>query len=120
MVLLLRYASTLKPFPSPLQCALMTVFPFACAHLHARTIFDGFVLLVFISVLNLCSFVARIPHWQKCTAADLEYYVRECGEILGVTGELSDVSPDSTGPMGILNHVFKRLIRFKMLNQVFC
>lgn len=44
--------------------------------------------------------------------------MRECGEIMGVTGELSEDSPASTGPMGILDHVFKRLIRFKMLNQV--
>lgn len=44
--------------------------------------------------------------------------MRECGEIMGVTGELSEDSPSSTGPMGILDHVFKRLIRFKMLNQV--
>eukprot|EP00752_Nemacystus_decipiens_P018347 g16459.t1 len=54
---------------------------------------------------------------NKCTASDLEYYVRECGEIMGVTGELSEDSPASNGPMGILDHVFKRLIRFKMLNQ---
>lgn len=44
--------------------------------------------------------------------------MRECGEIMGVTGELSEDSPASNGPMGVLDHVFKRLIRFKMLNQV--
>lgn len=44
--------------------------------------------------------------------------MRECGEIMGVTGELSEESPASSGPMGILDHVFKKLIRFKMLNQV--
>ncbi|CAM9865378.1 unnamed protein product, partial [Ectocarpus fasciculatus] len=54
---------------------------------------------------------------NKCTPSDLEYYVRECGEIMGVTGELSEDSPASNGPMGVLDHVFKRLIRFKMLNQ---
>ncbi|CAB1102185.1 unnamed protein product [Ectocarpus sp. CCAP 1310/34] len=53
----------------------------------------------------------------QCTPSDLEYYVRECGEIMGVTGELSEDSPASNGPMGVLDHVFKRLIRFKMLNQ---
>lgn len=46
--------------------------------------------------------------------------MRECGEIMGVTGELSEDSPASAGPMGVLDHVFKRLIRFKMLNQVKC
>lgn len=35
-----------------------------------------------------------------------------------MTGELSEDSPASNGPMGVLDHVFKRLIRFKMLNQV--
>lgn len=44
--------------------------------------------------------------------------MRECGEIMGVTEELSEDSPGSTGPMGVLDHVFKRLIRFKMLDQV--
>ncbi|CAM9990070.1 unnamed protein product [Ectocarpus sp. 4 AP-2014] len=54
---------------------------------------------------------------NKCTPSDLEYYVRECGEIIGVTGELPEDSPASNGPMGVLDHVFKRLLRFKMLNQ---
>ncbi|CAN0321552.1 unnamed protein product, partial [Ectocarpus sp. 12 AP-2014] len=54
---------------------------------------------------------------NKCTPSDLEYYVRECGEIMGVTGELSEDSPASNGPMGVLDHVFKRLTSFKMLNQ---
>lgn len=56
--------------------------------------------------------------YHKCTSLDLDYYVRECGEILGVTGELAENPSASTGPMGILDHVFKRLVRFKMLNQV--
>ena len=37
---------------------------------------------------------------------------------MDVTGQLTEGSPMSTGPMGILDHVFKRLMRFKMLNQV--
>lgn len=54
----------------------------------------------------------------QCSASDLDYYIRECGEIVGVTAEIDEDSLASTGPMAILDHVFKRLIRFKMLNQV--
>lgn len=54
----------------------------------------------------------------QCINTDLDYYVRECGEIMGITGLLSDDSPASNGPMAILDHVFKSLVRFKMLNQV--
>ncbi|CAM9519151.1 unnamed protein product [Ascophyllum nodosum] len=54
---------------------------------------------------------------NKCSAGDLEYYVRECGEIAGVTAELSEDLRGSMEPMGILDFVFKRLISFKMLNQ---
>lgn len=71
--------------------------------------------------VNVCTlFVPRKidDRWcDQCTGSDLEYYVRECGEIMGVTKELSEETPASNGPMGILDHVFKRLIRFKMLNQ---
>lgn len=44
--------------------------------------------------------------------------MRECGDILDVTGSLSEDSPMSSVPMGILDHIFKALIRFKKLNQV--
>lgn len=36
---------------------------------------------------------------------------------MGVTGLLAEDSPLSAGPIGILDHVFKKLIRYKMLNQ---
>lgn len=52
---------------------------------------------------------------KQCANCDLEYYVRECGEILGITPLLPS---EVNGPMGILGHILKRLVRFKMLNQV--
>ncbi|CAM9406314.1 unnamed protein product, partial [Discosporangium mesarthrocarpum] len=52
---------------------------------------------------------------NKCTTVDLDYYVSECGEILGVTGQLPEHG--DRGPRAILDFVFKKLIRFKMLNQ---
>ncbi|KAG5178614.1 Intrafragellar transport 52, osm-6-like protein, partial [Tribonema minus] len=53
---------------------------------------------------------------NKCAGSDdLEYYIKEGGEILGVIGELPEGSPAE--PKHILHHIFRRLVRFKMLNQ---
>ena len=46
---------------------------------------------------------------------DLEYYVRECGEILGVTNKLP---PDSRTAKDILSHIFTQIVEFKKFNQV--
>lgn len=46
---------------------------------------------------------------------DLEYYVRECGGVLGVTGKLAQ---EKRGAKHILEHVFAQLVEFKKLNQV--
>ena len=46
---------------------------------------------------------------------DLEYYVRECGEILGVTAKLP---PGSHTAKDILSHVFTQIVEFKKFNQV--
>lgn len=51
---------------------------------------------------------------NKCTDDDLEYYIRECGEILGVSGKLP--SEERTGKQ-ILEHIFKQVVQFKKLNQ---
>lgn len=45
---------------------------------------------------------------------DLEYYVRECAEILGVTEKLP--SKDMTAKH-ILHHVFSQIVSWKKLNQ---
>lgn len=49
---------------------------------------------------------------NKCTDGDLEYYVQECGEILGLTQAIQD-----DNPMAILSHMMKELIKFKKHNQ---
>jgi len=52
---------------------------------------------------------------NKCGGDDdLDYYVKEAGEILGVMGELPD--HQKTG-RGVLNLIFRKLVKYKMLNQ---
>lgn len=51
---------------------------------------------------------------NKCSDSDLEYYVRECGDILGVTSKLSS---DSRDAKHILEYIFHRVVEFKKLNQ---
>ena len=46
---------------------------------------------------------------------DLEYYVRECGSILGVTGKLAQ---EKKSAKHILEYVFAQLVEFKKFNQV--
>ena len=49
------------------------------------------------------------------TEDDLEYYVRECGDILGVCGKLPS---DCRGAKHILDYIFHQVVEFKKLNQV--
>lgn len=51
---------------------------------------------------------------NKCTEDDLEFYVRKCGEILGVTVKLDK---DKRDAKHILEHVFFQIVEFKKLNQ---
>lgn len=51
---------------------------------------------------------------NKCTEDDLEFYVRKCGEILGVTAKLDKEKRDAKH---ILEHVFSQVVEFKKLNQ---
>ncbi|XP_061418542.1 intraflagellar transport protein 52 homolog [Lethenteron reissneri] len=51
---------------------------------------------------------------NKCTDDDLEYYVRKCGDILGVTSKLPREAQDARH---VLQHVFFQLVEFKKLNQ---
>jgi intraflagellar transport protein 52 len=49
---------------------------------------------------------------NKCNDEDLDYYIRECADILGITGKI-----DNKGdPKAALAHVFKQLVNFKKLN----
>lgn len=48
------------------------------------------------------------------TDDDLEFYVRKCGDILGVTGKLDK---DKRDAKHILEHVFFQVVEFKKINQ---
>ena len=50
---------------------------------------------------------------NKCNDEDLEYYVRECAEILGINQELTEENVDARH---ILDHVFKSIVNWKRLN----
>ncbi|XP_013080339.1 intraflagellar transport protein 52 homolog isoform X1 [Biomphalaria glabrata] len=56
--------------------------------------------------------IAQITN--KCSDDDLEYYVRECGDILGVTHNLPQ---ESRTAKHILEHIFTQIVEFKKLNQ---
>ena len=49
---------------------------------------------------------------NKCTDEDLEYYIKECSDILGITGKIEN----KNDPKAILSYVMKELINFKKLN----
>ncbi|XP_074644049.1 intraflagellar transport protein 52 homolog isoform X2 [Tubulanus polymorphus] len=51
---------------------------------------------------------------NKCTDDDLEYYVRECGDILGVTMKLPQSGRDAKH---IIDYIFAHVVEFKKLNQ---
>lgn len=53
--------------------------------------------------------------WFAGTDNDLEYYVRECGAILGVTRKLPS---DKTTGKHILEYIFAQLVEFKKSSQV--
>ena len=50
---------------------------------------------------------------NKCSDDDLEFYIRECGEILGVTSQLQTNERDAKG---ILAYIASRIIEYKCLN----
>jgi intraflagellar transport protein 52 len=51
---------------------------------------------------------------NKCTDEDLEYYMRECGTILGIMDKLD---PGQQDARHVLDHVFKSIVNWKKLNQ---
>jgi intraflagellar transport protein 52 len=50
---------------------------------------------------------------NKCTDDDLDFYIRQAGEILGVTQKLGE----RRGAKNILEHVFSELVGYKKMNQ---
>jgi len=51
---------------------------------------------------------------NKCGEEDLEYYIRECAEILGVSSKLPNNAHDAKH---VLEYVFAHIVEFKKLNQ---
>ncbi|XP_023240963.1 intraflagellar transport protein 52 homolog [Centruroides sculpturatus] len=51
---------------------------------------------------------------NKCTDNDLEYYVRECGEIMGITNKLPTGRRNAKH---ILEYIFTQVVEFKKINQ---
>ncbi|XP_064089460.1 intraflagellar transport protein 52 homolog [Macrobrachium nipponense] len=51
---------------------------------------------------------------NKCKDEDLEYYIRECGEILGV---MANIPATSRNAKHILEYIFTQIVEFKKLNQ---
>mmetsp|Transcript_8023 Transcript_8023/g.22065 ORF Transcript_8023/g.22065 Transcript_8023/m.22065 type:complete len:444 (-) Transcript_8023:423-1754(-) len=57
----------------------------------------------------------RLAHLtNKCSEDDLEYYIREAGDVLGVTGSLP---PERRDARNVLNHIFLQIVEWKKLNQ---
>ncbi|XP_053309864.1 intraflagellar transport protein 52 homolog [Spea bombifrons] len=64
---------------------------------------------------NFSSEKARLAQiTNRCTDDDLEFYVRKCGDILGVTANLPKEEQDAKH---ILEHIFFQVVEFKKLNQ---
>ena len=49
---------------------------------------------------------------NKCSDDDIDYYVRECGDILGVSSQVEN--PDD--PKAILHYIFQEIIKYKSSN----
>lgn len=50
---------------------------------------------------------------NKCVDQDLEYYIRECGSILGIMEKLE---PEKQQGKYVLDYVFKSIVNWKKLN----
>ena len=46
---------------------------------------------------------------NKCTDDDVEYYIKECGDILGVSSQINN--PDD--PKAILHYIFQEIVKYK-------
>ena len=49
---------------------------------------------------------------NKCTDDDVEYYIRECGDILGVTQNVEN----SDDPKAILHYIFQEIVKYRCAN----
>jgi intraflagellar transport protein 52 len=49
---------------------------------------------------------------NKCTDDDIEYFIKECGDIMGVSQSISN--PDD--PKAVLHFIFQEIIKYKSSN----
>ncbi len=56
--------------------------------------------------------MAQITNKCNNDEEDLEYYIKECSDILGITGKIENKGD----PRSILYHVFSQIVKFKQLN----
>ncbi len=49
---------------------------------------------------------------NKCTDEDIDYYVKQCGDVMGVSNQCND----SSNPKEILYFIFSELTKFKNAN----
>ena len=49
---------------------------------------------------------------NKCTDDDVEYYIKECGDILGVASQINNPND----PKAILHYIFQEVVKYKSTN----
>lgn len=49
---------------------------------------------------------------NKCSDDDIEYYIKECGDILGVSQQI----PNGDDPKAILHYIFQEIVKYKSSN----
>lgn len=71
----------------------------------------------FLPIL-VCVILTCLLPWgaRSGTDDDLEFYIRKCGDILGVTSKLPKEKQDAKH---ILEYIFFQVVEFKKRNQVF-
>ena len=75
---------------------------------------EKYIIYYYYYYIYIYIYRARLAQvTNKYTDENLEYYVQECGEILGVNNQISA----RDNPKAVLHHIFTQLIKFKKLNQ---
>ena len=46
---------------------------------------------------------------NKCSDDDIDYYIKECGDILGVSQQISNADD----PKAILHYIFQEIVKYK-------
>ena len=69
-------------------------------------------LLVSKMFVSLLRRIKMAQLTNKCSDEDIEYYIRECGDILGVTQQVEN--PDD--PKAILHYIFQEIVKYKCSN----